>query len=765
MRRKEQRSIQPFSASLHDSDLVLGGESQSDDSVDLASLLSMALKRWKLIATVFTMVLALAVVYCILKTPEYMGDAKLSIGQDSSDPLASLEDIGIQGGPDLDTKLQTDQTILTSDALAWQVIEELRLDQKPGFAGKKLRSEGKCGIIFCPLRSGPNEPFSSIDVQHREKMLQLFQKKVKVAVVPKTMVMEIQFLSSDAKLAAEVPNRLGSDFITRSFKTRYQTTMEASGWLSQQLDELKRNVEAAQKNLNAYQKERGIIGSDENNNITLSKLDDLSKELTQAEADRITKEARYRLAQTGNPELIGTLVPDTVLPVLRTQQAQLETQLADAKTRYGSAYPKVVQLSSQLNQVKTNLDREMSDILSRFKNEYQAAVKTEGDVRGAFNRQEQEAYSKGESYSEYAILKREVDSGRDLYEDLQRKMKEAGVQASLKVTNVDVIDPAVITFKPAKPNLPVVLSLGMLGGIFLGLLAAYVSESLDHTVLTPEDVESITVLPNLAEIPKIPTEKMENTLARSPVVLQLPESGFAESFRALRTSLMLSTAGGPPKLIMVTSSLPGEGKSTVACNLATTLAMSGTRVVLVDADLRRGKLANQFSIELNAGLSGCLTSMAKWRDVVQTPLEMANLQVLCCGHRPPNPSELLASPKMLEILNELRSEYDFLVVDTPPGLAVTDPILVSPYADAMLLVARCGQTHRHALRRMSERLSRAKAKVAGVVFNAFDPNTSYYEYGSYYGSYDSYYTSDVSNGNGSGSGIRKKLKAKTKAAD
>ena len=243
-------------------------------------------------------------------------------------------------------------------------------------------------------------------------------------------------------LAQEIVNHLVSAYTQRTFMTRYNDTMKASDWLSGQLAQLKSEVEESQSKLSKFQKQTGIFGTDENDNLVLSKLDDLSKELTDAEADRIVKEAKYRVAQSGNPELIGTIVPDSVLPVLRGQEADLKEQLAQANSEYGPHYPKVIQLGNQLAQVEKSLQTEIADIQERFHTDYQVSAGTEKQLRTAFDQQKQQAYDMSAGLDQYGILKREMESGNDLYEDLLKKLKEAGVVASLKAATVDVIDPA-----------------------------------------------------------------------------------------------------------------------------------------------------------------------------------------------------------------------------------------------------------------------------------------------------------------------------------
>ena len=321
--------------------------------------------------------------------------------------------------------------------------------------------------------------------------------------IARTQAVEITFRNADPALAREIVNHLVTAYTQRTFMTRYNDTMKASNWLSGQLAQLKSEVQESQSKLSKFQKQTGIFGTDENDNLVLSKLDDLSKELTDAEADRIVKEAQYRVAQSGNPELIGTIVPDSVLPILRGQEADLKEQLAQANAEYGPHYPKVIQLGNQLAQVEKSLQSEIADIQERFHTAYQVSAGAEKQMRTAFDQQKQQAYDMSAGLDQYGILKREMESGNDLYEDLLKKLKEAGVVASLKAATVDVIDPATLPTKPVEPKIPLVMALSIVFGLGTGIAFAFAAESLDNLIRSPEEVESLTGVPLFGMIPHI----------------------------------------------------------------------------------------------------------------------------------------------------------------------------------------------------------------------------------------------------------------------
>jgi polysaccharide biosynthesis transport protein len=733
------------------------GDRGRSDEITLSDLIRVLRRRKQIIFTSVAVVFLLGVLYCALKTRRYEAIADLAINPEGSDAL-DMGDITASlggGGLGFDQKLETQVRILKSDSLAWTVIGALRLDKQPTFAGqRKFAVFGRYSVRDAPDQLEQTGP------QRRNELLARFRGALTVQTITRTQAVEITFRNADATLSREIVNHLVSAYTQRTFMTRYDDTMKASDWLSGQLVQLKSTVQESQSRLSQLQKKTGIFGTDENDNLVLSRLNDLSKELTDAEADRIVKEAKYRVAQSGNPELLGTIVPDSVLPVLRGQQADLRTQLAQANSEYGPQYPKVIQLRNQLAQVEKSLQTEIEDIQERFRTDYEVSAGAEKQLHFAFDGQKQQAYKMSEGLDQYGILKREVESGNDLYEDLLKKLKEAGVVASLKAATVDVIDPATLPTRPVEPNTSLVLALSILLGLGAGIACTFAAESLDNLIRSPEEVEILTGAPLFGMIPHIkgmvphsePGRLKTNGQEGAPhwdgskqgslVTVLRPNSQASEGFRSLRTALLLASAGTPPKTVLIASALPGEGKTTVSMNIAAALTQRSARVLLVDADLRRGVLAERLEMAKNPGLSGSLTGAANWRDVVEAVPNAPNLFVLQAGPRPPNSAELLGSVQMHELLEEWKSAYDHVIIDSAPCLVVTDAVLVAQKTDVVLLVSRLAVTPRRALHRASELLQSGDGRLTGIVVNDVRVAEHYYGYGyGYgYGKYHGYYS-------------------------
>ncbi len=665
------------------------------------------------------------------------------------------------------TEMETEVKILQSDLLALQIVKELGLDRRPEFGGKTAPLPSSLDLAPDPLQA---------DSGRTTSLLSSFRSNLKVALAPNTHIIEVHYRSPDKDLAANVVNTLMTTYTENNFKSRFDSTMQASDWLSKQLVDLQMKVETSQEKLVHYQKEHEILGIDDKQNITTAKLDELNKELTSAESERMDKESIYRLVEAGDTDTIASAasVLDSagvnsqsaggLLEALRTKEADLKIQAAELNTQFGPAYPKLAQINNQLKEINSQLLAETKKLSGKIKGQYMAALQREDMLHDALEKQKQEANKLNESAIEYSLLKRDLDTNRQLYEGLLEKLKEAGVSAGLRSNNFRIVDVARVPTGPIEPNIPRNLSFAFMLGLTSGVGLAFLLEGLDNTVRTTEQAQMISGLPPLGMIPLGSRTAREGAnakrlvIASSKEVVELitqvrPQSQMAESYRALRTSLLLSNLGAPPKVIMVTSALPQEGKTTTSINCAVVLAQKGIRVLLIDADLRRPSIHKTLGMGPRSGLSNVLTGSATLETAITHSPILPNLDVLPAGTPPPNPAELLASTNMRDVLQELRGKYDHIVVDTPPTLSVTDAVVLSPRADAIVLVIRSGQTTKQALRRSRDILMQVNAKVSGVLLNAVDLSSpDYYYYYEYQGKYAGYYHDHSSHDDDDGDG-------------
>jgi exopolysaccharide transport family protein len=673
----------------------------------------------------FLISLILAAVVILIVPKRYDATARLFLDLDDSDALG-LEQLQPLTGLDTTTRLQTQMRILESDTLAWAVIKQTHLYDNPAFAGRHFLEPA----LMNDAAAGIDDAAPEL----RGRLLKRFQKNLDVVVVPKTEILEVRFRSGDPQLAATVVNSLANLYIERKFKTKYESAIQASDWLTQQLDDLKRKAEDSQKKLADYQQQTGLLGTDEVHNVVMAKLEQMNEQLSTAEGDRIVREAKYRLSLTEDPQLVATIEPESVLSSLRKQQADLRAQLAQMNAKYGPSYPRVIQAKAQLADVEAAVSREVKLIGKQLQNEYLAALRSEQLLSAAVERKKQEAYKINGQAMQFAMLKRDVDSSRDLYEDLLKRLKEAGIVAGLKSSNVNIIDPASVPAEPGEPRVALYLALGGCLGLVSGIGAAFLRERMDGSIRTPEDVELYCEMPSLGLIPRIADDEAPPSglsLRSKLAILERPSSQFAEAFRALRTSILLSSPGTPPKVIVITSSVPQEGKSVTSVNCAAVLAQAGRKVLLIDADMRKPTIHQHLGVAATHGLSALLSQSSIERRHPLTVSNMPNLEVITAGERPPNPAELLASERMQSLLNEWRGQYDQIVIDTPPVLAVTDAVILASIADSVVLVARSGHTSSQSLRRTAELLTSVNAKLAGVVVNDLAPKSL--AYSDYYG--------------------------------
>jgi len=730
-------------------------QSQLPEVFSLSDLRRIILKRYAVILLCITVALSGAVVYSLLKKPRYEATAHIAIIFDeNADPDGQAASSNADTS-DMQTRLETQVRILQSEPLAMAVIQQLHLDSNPAFC----KPDPKHASIDSPVR--------------RQELIKAFDSALHVTIMPKSELIEIRFRSYSPQVAMDVVNTLVSAFVEHNYKVKYMATMQVADWLQKQLDEIKANVEDYQERVSEFEKEHGVWFTDtpgasgENQSSTISKLDELNEKLTAAEEDRILKEASWRLAEQGNAELVTSPTPDLTLQTLRTQENDLRSQYAQVSAQYGDSYPKVVELKAQLQDVEARIQAEIDNHAQRFKNDYLAARQSEDMLRAMVEKQKQEAYQLNESAVQYTILRHQLDSSRDLYDSLLKKLKEAGIAAGLRSTKANVVDPATLPLTPVEPNMPLNLALGLGAGLVFGLASAFVLENLDSSLRTVEEVETYCGLPSLAVIPMFNkngayrshilstngngTKKSAAGMitmsldangngfkdAADVITLSKPKSQAAEAYRSLRTALLLSSYGGPVKTIVVTSSVLGEGKTSTSINTAVVLAQKGVRVLLVDADLRRPSVHKHFGLSNKSGLSSVVSGISKLEDVAFIHPKMSNLTLMTSGPIAPYPAEMLGSRCMSELLLKWKNEFDYVILDTPPVLPVTDAVLLAAQADVCVMVLRWGKIGWQPLRRSCELLLRARARIAGVVLNGVNINApDYYYYGG--GRYQNY---------------------------
>jgi capsular exopolysaccharide synthesis family protein len=703
-------------------------------------------RRWTVL-TAFTVLFGVVLVGTLKQKPIYRAKALLEIEKENPSlvtpqELFQLDEVS-------DAYLETEYKVLGSEDLAERVITQLGLDQVAEFRPQK-RSWPWTANKGPAADSLPAEAsVAGGDASIQETVLARFENRLDVKPFRRSRAVEISFDSEDPKLTARVVNTLTSNYIDKNLEARWDATQKASEWLSQQMLDLKAQLEKSQAELQKYAADNDLLflETDKGNseNVVNQSLRELQEELTKTQAARYEKESLYRLLRSGDNGSLPGVFENKLLQDLSMRLAELQRERAQLAATFTEGYPKVQQVQSQIVEIQAALERERQRAVERIGNDYFAAVRRETLVQQAFADKQKQANLIAEKSVQYGILRREVESNKSMYEGLLQRLKEAGVSAGLKASNIRIVDAAKAPYKPVSPKVLLNLGLAAILGLGLGVCAAFFQEHFDQTIENAEDVDHFLRLPALALIPTLeslngyrvkvhigrergltvglssirnhPDEILAfSTPGNDPASLK--NTDLSEAFRELRTSVLLSSGGRSANSILVTSALPGEGKSTIATNLAVSLAQLGRRVLLVDADMRRPAIQRYFP-QTGSSLGSYLAGEGTWQDMAHHTA-VHGLYVLLCGPLPVNPAELISSDRMGALLREATSEYDFVILDSPPLLDLADTRILASVADATILVVKGGDTPRQVVQYAQSQARAAGANLIGIVLNNLD---------------------------------------------
>jgi polysaccharide biosynthesis transport protein len=751
------------------------GGSDLHEEESLRDIIRVLRKRRGVIFAWAVCALAIAYLYCALTKSTYTSTATLLVDKQGSSgvDVGSLSGLAssLTGEDDVKTELTTHATVLQNDTTTLMVIHELGLDKvyeyRPGLFGWNRDIKAELGR---PLEQAPAT---------RERLLKIVEGKLKVSQTADTRLITVSYTDQNPQRAAEVANAYVNEYIHEYLLSHFQATARASDWLQIQLNDLKAKVADSQQKLSDYESKTGLSvlmlgmggGSGGSGSSgggggmhipAVDKLALLNQELTAAESDRITKEAIYHLTQTQSPDVVSGLESSALassatgptvitegqglgaLDQLRAQQAALRMQYGDYQTKYGPNNPHITELQGQLTSLNQSIRDELKRINERAKNDVDLARKTEDGLRRAYNEQQVQVNKLNDDTIELQVLAGEALSNRDLYNGLFTRLQEASISAGVSATNLDLVDEARATTIPTKPNWKLYPVVGLGSGLFLGIAFAFMRENLDESIVTTDQVEKIGLLPVLSYIPLIRADDQQRgkpveggppvNPQEQSLLITRPNAPAAEAYRALRTAILLSSADEPLRVLLTTSPLGGDGKSTITYNLAVAFAQHGRRVLLLDGDMRKPSAHTFFHAPKAPGLSEVLTGSIPLADVMVQHESLPNLCLLPSGTTPPNPAELLDSKRFDALLEETRQQFDLILIDSPPVLMVTDPVILSTKTDGALIILRSQKTTKPVLKRAVEVLSRSYGRKLGFVVNGMDTKSVeyYYTYG-YYG--------------------------------
>jgi capsular exopolysaccharide synthesis family protein len=760
----------------------------SASGIELRDIVTILRRRSGVIYAACAVGILLSVSFVLLAKKQYSSTATIEINKESSNELGMIDLSGITSGlggdNEINMDLLTEQAVITSDNTALSVIEKLKLDAYPPYAipttddKKNSLLSGERGL---PLEKAPLQ---------RDRLLRMFRSRLHVSLIKGTRLVDITYTDSDPSRSTVVANAVVDAYMNEYTQARYQASSRASSWLSNQLADLKDRVATSQAKVEQYQRESGLTGMSmapsavkpgdpeptpqSSDNVPLERLLDLNRELTSAEVSRIAKEAIYRMTETQDPDVVlglgssalaagigpgSPLSPGssdlTLLQQLRQQQAQIKVQLAATNTTYGARNPAVIQLHDEDDALGAQIASELARIRTRAKNDLDLAVLAEKGIQQQVTTQEEEVNKVTAKADQLVLLQEEALSSREIYQDLYSKLEEASVTAGMKASNITLVNPARIPARPSSPKTNLALGAGSLLGLILGLIAAFFWDYFDDSIANFEHVEDVTSLPVIGAIPDFaqnqkPGSKYglsakadEPTETKSTSwLLRAPRSHVAEAYRALRTALLMSRAEKPPKVVLIMSGLPTEGKTTTCLNTAAAFAIQGDRVLYIDADLRRAQAHKSFGCSNDLGLSNCLTSGMSYKEVLVPYPGIDSLFLLAAGPHPPNPSELIGSKRFVELLAELRKHFDYIFIDSPPVLLVTDAQLLSSLVDGYVVVIRAGTTKKRALQRSLSLMRVPGTTALGIVMNALNASSESYSGYGYYGKGSGYYVEE-----------------------
>ena len=708
-------------------------------------------QSWKIAGFVVAALLATWIVSLRL-TPIY--ESTVSIDIDRQVPTGVLgEEATRSAANDADQFIATQVKLIESDSVLRPVVDKFHLRQAEEDA----------------LEEAVDQSATSLEAP-------VILKHLKITRPPNTYILQISYRSSNRQLASDVANEIALSYLAHTYRIRYKATASLSDFMERQLEELKAKMEKSSAAVAQFERELNVINPEQKTSILSARLLELNSEYTKTQADRVKKEAANNSVQGGTLEAAQVSTQGDALKKLTDSLSEAQEKFAEVKNHYGANHPEFKKAQSRVQELQSQLARTQASVRERVEVEYNEAVNREAILSGAVQETKSEFDRLNARSFEYQTLKREADGDKTLYEELVRKIREAGINASFQNSSIRVADPARPGLKPVFPRIWLNLLLAFLSSVFLAVAVAVVSDVLDNTVRDPDQVTRLMKTEVIGSLPAVkdwrrrlsPINAHANGLHANGVLangvhsnghvngagvngkngrskdLVVTEGGYAvlstyeEAIRTLRNSILLTDFDRRLRSILLTSASPSEGKSTVAAHLAATHAGQGKRTLLIDGDLRRPSVHRLYQVPNSVGLSNVLLQQISWRDALVRMPEPAGLDILPAGPSTRRASDLIGTG-LAELVEEAAREYDLVVLDAPPLLGFAEPLQMASAVDGVIVVARAGDTSRTALSSVITTLARLRANLVGVVLNEVHREISPGYYYSYYNRYSKYY--------------------------
>jgi polysaccharide biosynthesis transport protein len=709
------------------------------------------------------LVFAIAVIatsFLFLMTPNFTGKATLLIEPDDPQVLNITQLLGESAGDPNYDYYKTEFELLKNRALAARVIRELNLTQEPllnpkppekgSWAEKWNSFKGSLFSLFRPATSDePSLPDTSgVDPDVIDRYL----SHLRVEPVAETRLVTVSFSLPDAKMAARIANAHVDYFIKRELEIRSTAQRAAEGFLRSQLRDISKQTEQAEANLNAYRQRNGVLTFDVNdtNNLGAQRMSQLTRALTDAETRRITAQSEVELVEHGDYASLPQVISNPTISALKPQLVALEAEYARLSSAFNPTYPKLVELKAQLYQDRHDIALQMRNAADAVRRDYNAAVAQETRLRNELNAEKRRDLALNDALLKDAVLAREVQTDRDLYKNILQRTQEMSVASRTTLSNINIVERAVPPRYASSPRKRLDLAITVVAAMLIGIALSFVMEHFDNRLKTPEEIEehlnlpSLAIVPDFAKLGKVRGSRklfaqnhFENSSLisssgkdKAPLGLDRYMSGASEVYRTIRTNILFSQAGSPPRTVLFASAIEAEGKTWTAIHTAAVLAHTGATTLLVSSDLRRPRCDRLLNCEGRAGLSDALVGLSDL-DKLINPIDKGFF-FLSAGSRVPNPAELLSSVRMHQIIGFLAERYAFVLFDSAPLMYANETLALGAMVDGVVLVVGA-RTSKHSVRLACNRLAVADAKILGVVLNGVDTrHPDYREYTKYY---------------------------------
>lgn len=731
-------------------DVALSASDDADQSIDIRALIGVLRRRCVviLLSVVSITLLSILVVYQV--TPLFSATSSVAVTTQKTQ-IVDVEQVVTGMAPDT-ALMETQAAILRSPTLASKLIDRLKLDLDPEFSPSARQALQKQFELFQPttwfntrkaVSLSLNVPASTSVKAARERsvLVRAVTSAFQIRIEPRSYVLSVTATSEDPAKAALMANTLAELFIADQIETKYDATRRASVWLEGRVAELKASSIAADQAVEAYRVANGLVGGT-NGGIESQQLSELNSQLIVARVERATKAAELgqirRLTASGaGLEASASTLQSPVIQNLRQQESEILRKLAELKTTYAAQHPKIINANAELRDVREKIGTEVRKIGAVTANELAVASAREQALAGSL------AVARGRtganSLAEVKLrqLEREAESARALYENFLNRYKETREQIGIQTPDARIVSQAGVPITPSYPNKPQVALLAFVASILVGVGLAFLIERLDNTIRNPDLLERLGAGSALAIVPAA----REESDAPEDIVIEKPLSQVAESLRTLRNALSLVDVDNPPRVVMITSSLPGEGKTFLSSTFARSALAGYRRVLLIDADLRKPRVHKVFGLDNEAGLAEVLSGAAPFEQVVRRD-PRSQVDVLTSGRRSPSPMDLLRSKHMSDFIGRVRVAYDLVIIDTPPFAPLADAQVVAKLVDKIVLVVHWGKTPTPVLRNVVKQMAKLAVPLAGSVLTQVDMRRhaayGYGEYGYYYQRYGSY---------------------------